>query len=182
MLPHQGDAITVEKKLKYLREIENIHRLSKRVLPPQGTTWARIADSHLRKALDLPVVQKEDQLNMKVNGMHHEHSPRTARLIERTLRNGVHHPDLLHSYRGDNVQVTSGKSGARKAFFRAPQPTARDALHPARVQRPRLPPGAPAGLRLRADGARGRVARAPRAGDQRARDRVQGGVYVIMVF
>ena len=124
MLPHQGDAITVEKKLKYLREIENIHRLSKRVLPPQGTTWARIADSHLRKALDLPVVQKEDQLNMKVNGMHHEHSPRTARLIERTLRNGVHHPDLLHSYRGDNVQVTSGKSGARKSFFRAPEPTA----------------------------------------------------------
>ena len=56
--------------------------------------------------------------------MHHEHSPRTARIIERTLRNGVHHPDLLHSYRGDNVQVTSGKSGARKSLFRAPRPTA----------------------------------------------------------
>ena len=49
--------ITLEEKLKYLREIENIHRLSKKVLPPKGTTWARIADKHLKRALGMPIVE-----------------------------------------------------------------------------------------------------------------------------
>ena len=47
--------ITLDEKLRYLREIENIHRLSKKVRPPQGTTWARIADKHLQRALGMPV-------------------------------------------------------------------------------------------------------------------------------
>ena len=33
------------------------------------------------------------------------HSPRTARLIERTLRNGVVHPDVLHDFRNDGTQM-----------------------------------------------------------------------------
>ena len=37
--------------------------------------------------------------------MHHLHSPRTARIVERTLKNGMIHPDILHHYRGDNVQT-----------------------------------------------------------------------------
>ena len=44
-------------------------------------------------------------------GQHkHLHSPRTARVVERTLRNGVLHPDFLHSYRGDNVQTLDTRS------------------------------------------------------------------------
>ena len=35
--------VSLDEKLRYLREIESIHRLSKKVLPPQGTTWAKIA-------------------------------------------------------------------------------------------------------------------------------------------
>ena len=49
----------------------------------------------------------------------HEHSPRTARVNERTLRNGMMHPDVLHSYR--DGRVTRGKP---KAFFEKPVPTA----------------------------------------------------------
>ena len=51
-------SISLDEKMRYLREIENIHRLSKKVLPPQGTTWAQIADKHLQKALGLPVKEQ----------------------------------------------------------------------------------------------------------------------------
>ena len=102
---HGRKEITLEQKLRYLREIENIHRLSKKVLPPRGKTWAQIADGHLKKALGMPVREPAAALNITRGQYKHLHSPRTARMVERTLRNGIHHPDLLHSYRGDNVQT-----------------------------------------------------------------------------
>ena len=37
------------------------------------------------------------------NGLMHEHAPREARLIERTLRSGIVHPDVLHSFRHGEV-------------------------------------------------------------------------------
>lgn len=92
--------ITLEDKLRYMREVESIHRLSKTTLPPQGKTWAQVADGILKKALGLPVVERPENFNIS-SGRHHQHSPRSARIIERTLRNGVVHPDVLHSYRGD---------------------------------------------------------------------------------
>ena len=109
--------ITLEEKLKYLREIENIHRLSKKVLPPKGTTWARVADKHLKRALGMPVVEASERLNVQPSGHMHEHSPRTARVIERTLRNGMLHPDVLHSYRNDKTG-----QGKRTQFYPRPAP------------------------------------------------------------
>ena len=95
--------ISLDEKLRYLREIENIHRLSKKVLPPAGTTWARIADKHLQRALGMPIAEPRTQFDVKP-GMHmHQHDPRTARVVERTLRNGVIHPHALHSYRNDGT-------------------------------------------------------------------------------
>ena len=108
--------VSLDEKLRYLREIESIHRLSKKVLPPKGTTWARIADRHLQKALGLPIEGAPETLNVKAGKHMHQHSPRTARVIERTLRNGLVHPDVLHSYRDG----TPG--GKRKAYFSRPRP------------------------------------------------------------
>ena len=101
----RNQAITLEQKLRYLREIENIHRLSKKTLPPQGTTWTRIADGVLRKAMGHPVQAPAEEINMVRSGHMEHHSPRTARLIERTLRNGVVHPDVLHDFRNDGTQI-----------------------------------------------------------------------------
>jgi hypothetical protein len=53
----------------------------------------------------MPVREEAARLNITKGKYKHTHSPRTARIVERTLRNGIHHPDLLHSYRGDNVQT-----------------------------------------------------------------------------
>ena len=98
MQREKSQGITLEQKLRYLREIENIHRLSKKVLPPAGTTWARIADKHLQRALGMPIAEPRTQFDVKP-GMHmHQHDPRTARVVERTLRNGLIHPDALHSF------------------------------------------------------------------------------------
>ena len=95
--------VSLEEKLRYLKEIENIHRLSKKVLPPTGTTWVRIADQHLRKALGMQTSEPPETLNVQRGRHMHQHSPRTAGVIERTLRNGMIHPDALHSYRNDKV-------------------------------------------------------------------------------
>ena len=98
-------AVSLDEKLRYLREIENIHRLSKKVLPPPGTTWARIADKHLQRALGMPLQGERTAVDVRRGRHMHQHSPRTARVVERTLRNGVIHPDALHSYRNDSVTV-----------------------------------------------------------------------------
>ena len=101
--PPRRREVSLDEKLRYLKEIESIHRLSKKVLPPQGTTWARIADKHLQRALGMPIAEAPTQFDVKP-GMHmHQHDPRTARVVERTLRNGVIHPHALHSFRNDGV-------------------------------------------------------------------------------
>ena len=110
--------ISLRQKLKALKEVENIYRLSKKALPPQGTTWARVADKVLRKALGEPIEEAPESLNITEDKQMHQHSPRTARIVERTLRNGTVHPDVLHSYRDGTTR------GTRKAYFSKPTPTA----------------------------------------------------------
>ena len=47
--------ITLEKKLRYLREVDNIHALGKKVRPPQGKSWSDIANSRMRHVMGLPI-------------------------------------------------------------------------------------------------------------------------------
>ena len=93
--------ISLEAKLKAIREVESIYALSKkwqRLTPGEKRpNWERLADAVLRKVMDQPLETPAEPLNVH-GGRHHEHSPRSARVIERTLRNGVVHPDALHAY------------------------------------------------------------------------------------
>jgi hypothetical protein len=94
------EGITLEQKLRYLKEVENIYRLSKKTRPPKGKSWASIADSRLRHVMRLPIRESAGQtLTVRPGKRHHEHSPRSARILERTLKNGVVPPGILHSYR-----------------------------------------------------------------------------------
>ena len=110
-------APTLEQKVRYLKEVDNIYRLSKTTLPPQGTTWASVADRHLKKALGMQVRDAPQAFNVRKGMLHHQHDPRTARVVERTLRNGTFHPDVLHAYRGDGTTIdrATGSSIYRKA-------------------------------------------------------------------
>jgi len=115
--------ISLEGKLKALREVENIYRLSKkwqRLTPNEKRpNWERIADAVLRKALNEPIQAPPESLDVRHDQQMHQHSPRSARAIERTLRNGVVHPDVLHSFRADK-QIR----GRRRIFHEKKPPLA----------------------------------------------------------
>ena len=121
-------SISLEQKLKALREVENIYRLSKtwqRLTPDEKRpNWERIADAILKKALEMPVQARPVGINVQRSRHHHTHSPRSARVIERTLRNGIVHPDVLHSYRNDRVEQGSTRVRYEKPVARADTPVA----------------------------------------------------------
>ena len=112
-------SISLETKLKALREVESIYRLSKkwqRLTPDEKRpNWERIA---LKKAMGTPVQAQPARLSVHRSRQHHTHSPRSARVIERTLRNGLVHPDVLHSYRNDKVEHGSTRVRYQKPVAR----------------------------------------------------------------
>ena len=120
----QRGSITLDQKLKY--EVHQIYALSKKTLPPKGKSWNDIADARLRKVLQMPV--REDTaapVNIQSGGMHHEHSPRSARIIERTLKTGMLPPDIVHSYHtGRDIQRP--KFSFRDIYMPGPEPDPED--------------------------------------------------------
>ena len=103
----RGKTITLEQKMRYLKEVENIHALGKKVRPPAGKSWSDIADARMRHVMGLPLQEKQaEPLRIKRGRMHHEHSPRSARIIERTLKNGILPPAVLQSYRTGETSTT----------------------------------------------------------------------------
>lgn len=115
--------ITLEQKLKALREVEEIYAMSKkwqRLTPDEKRpNWERIADNILRKAMSQPIIPTQQVHHVQNDKMHHEHSPRTARMIERTLQNGTFHPDALHSYQSGFTREPRTKYRPRRP---APSP------------------------------------------------------------
>ena len=63
-----------------------------------GADAGRETKEVLRRALGHRVVKNQEALNIKEDGLMHEHAPREAHLIERYLRSGTTHPDVLHSF------------------------------------------------------------------------------------
>ena len=91
--------ITLQQKLRYLKEVDSIHALGKRVKPPAGKSWSDVADARYRQVMGMPLrMETHDPVRVESGKMHHEHSPRSARLIERTLKSGLVHPDVLQHY------------------------------------------------------------------------------------
>ena len=113
-------SITLEEKLKAIREVESIYALAKkwqRLTPDEKRpNWERIADAVLKRALNKPVIEPPRQIHLKSGALHHEQDPTTARIIERTLKNGTVHPDVLHSYSSDIT--ASGRARARPPRMR----------------------------------------------------------------
>ena len=117
-------SITLEQKLKAIREVESIYALAKkwqRLTPGEKRpNWERIADAVLKRALSKPVVGEPKQIHIQSGRMYHEHDPGTARILERTLKNGMVHPDVLHSY---NNGVPVGRVRARVPRLRPARDT-----------------------------------------------------------
>ena len=97
------------RKLDAYREAQQILRLDKtwqQIMPGERKpNFRRAAREIIRRALGHQV--QPDQAPLEVHGgLMHEHKPREARLVERTLKNGLYDPSILHSFqRGSAPQV-----------------------------------------------------------------------------
>ncbi len=59
--------------------------------------FRRAAQEVLKRALGHRTARDDEALDIH-GGLMHEHGPREARLIERWMRSGAVHPDVLHSF------------------------------------------------------------------------------------
>lgn len=110
--------ITLEEKLKAMQEVQNIHALAKKwraVLPNQKRpNFEAAADRVMRRAMGARVVDRDRPLEIQDGMLMHEHEPRTARILERTLRSGLIHPDVLHSFQSGRTKRGAVRSQSRQ--------------------------------------------------------------------
>ena len=89
-----------QKRAAY-HEAQHILRLDKKwqeLMPGERKPdFRRAAREVIRRALGHKVHKNEQPLDIH-SGLMHEHKPREAALIERTLRNGMTPPSVLHSF------------------------------------------------------------------------------------
>ena len=94
--------ISREEKFAALHEAQRILQLEKKwrrhVPDEKKPDFKRAARVVLQRALGHATVSKEPDMRVH-SGLMHEHDEREARLIERTLRNGTIHPEVLNSFR-----------------------------------------------------------------------------------
>ena len=100
--------ITLEQKLAAMREVQRIYALAQKwrpVMPNQKRpNFEAQADAVLKRAMNAQIVGRAAPLDIRDGKLMHEHDPRTARIIERTLRNGIVHPDVLHSFQSGRIK------------------------------------------------------------------------------
>ena len=89
-----------QKRDAYL-EAQQILRLDKtwqHIMPGERKpNFKRAAREIIRRALGHKVQRNQTPLRMH-GGLMHQHEPREAALIERTLKSGMHDPSILHSF------------------------------------------------------------------------------------
>ena len=107
--------ITLEQKLRALREVQRIYDLSKKWQRPVGHSgpmpnFNAMADTVMRRAMGAEVKGDRLPLDIRDGKLMHEHDSRTARIIERTLKNGIVHPDVLHSFQSGRTRQAPDQS------------------------------------------------------------------------
>ena len=94
--------LTVEQKMKAMREVQEIYALAKkwrRNLPDERRPdFENMADRIMRRALELPTVAPEPRAPIYARAAMAQQDPEAAHMIERTLKTGMYDLDVLHSY------------------------------------------------------------------------------------
>jgi hypothetical protein len=94
-------SMTEAQKRDAYREAQQILRLDKtwqEIMPGERKpNFRRAARAIIRRALGHKVYRNQRPLNLH-GGLMHEHEPREAALIERTLKSGMYDPSILHSF------------------------------------------------------------------------------------
>ena len=96
--------IEQQRAFREAREIMKLGEKWQQLMPGEKRpNFERAAKEVLRRALGQRVQRNAEALDIK-EGLMHEHKPREAHLIERFLRSGTVHPDVLHSFvHGDTL-------------------------------------------------------------------------------
>ena len=96
--------IEQQRAFREAREIMKLGEKWQQLMPGEKRpNFERAAKEVLRRALGQRVQRNVEALDIK-EGLMHEHKPREAHLIERFLRSGTVHPDVLHSFvHGDTL-------------------------------------------------------------------------------
>ena len=93
--------MTEAQKRDAYHEAQQILRLDakwQQLMPGERKpNFKRVAREIIRRALGHKVRRNQTPLQMH-SGLMHEHQPREAALIERTLKSGMHDPSILHSF------------------------------------------------------------------------------------
>ena len=101
-------SMTEAQKRDAYHEAQQILRLDEKwqqLMPGERKpNFKRVAREIIRRALGHKVRRNQAPLQMH-GGLMHEHQPREAALIERTLKSGMHDPSILHSFQlGSKLQ------------------------------------------------------------------------------
>jgi len=84
--------------------------------------FRRAAREIVKRALGHKVRRNEKALDIH-GGLMHEHGPREAALLERTLKNGLYGPEVLHSFTmGSKEERTKGREPEPSTYEEAHDP------------------------------------------------------------
>ena len=90
--------IEQQRALREAREIMKLGEKWQQLMPGEKRpNFERAAREVLRRALGHQVVKNQEALDIH-GGLMHEHQPREAHLLERYLKSGTVHPDVMHSF------------------------------------------------------------------------------------
>ena len=102
--------IEQQRAFREAREIMKLGEKWQELMPGEKRpNFERAAKEVLRRALGHQVVKNKEPLQILEGGLMHEHKPREAHLIERFLRSGTVHPDVLHSFVHGDVHADPEK-------------------------------------------------------------------------
>ena len=102
--------IEQQRAFREAREIMKLSDKWQQLMPGERKpNFERAAKEVLRRALGHRVVKNVEALDIKEGGLMHEHAPREAHLIERYLKSGTVHPDVLHSFVHGDVHMEPQK-------------------------------------------------------------------------
>ena len=97
-----------EQKQKAYQEAQNILELGRKwqqLIPGEKRpNFERAAAEVIRRALGHKTANNRQTLDI-TNQLMHEHGANEARLVERTLKSNIVHPDVLHSFRDNRRTV-----------------------------------------------------------------------------
>lgn len=114
-----------EHKHKAYLEAQSILQLGKRwqqlVPGEKRPNFEKAAAEVLRRALGHKTAEHRQNLNIG-NRLMHQHGKQEARLLERTLKSGIVHEDVLHSFRDDRRTLNPRPVRARVPPLRDSDP------------------------------------------------------------